>query len=212
MRPGLEIDAELSHSRNCQALCLMNISTQTSLSRCRLLRGAGAVLGLPVLEAMHPVGFARAGSAPPPRLAFFYIPNGVVEDTWQPAETGSGYAMPRSLASLESLRDEVNVFTGLDREFRGGSGVHAQAACSWLTSSPPREALDGGFPTNITLDQVAAETLGSDVLLPSLELSTNNHANARETKHFETISWLGPGYSTTPEKETEVAGPNGATS
>lgn len=178
---------------------------QNSLSRRKLLRGAGAALGLPFLEAMTP-GLRASSAEPtagPPRLAFFYVPNGVIGDAWHPQKTGSlaGIeALPASLQPLEGIRDRINIFTGLDREFRGGTGVHAQAACSWLTSSPPSEALDGAFPTNATLDQVAARELGADTLFPSLELSCNSHANARETKYFETISWLGPGYAATPEK------------
>jgi len=183
----------------------MNVSIQNALSRRALLRGAGATLGLPFLEAMVPVsaaaGVAGRVSAAPQRFAFFYIPNGVVQDAWHPQAVGRGFEFTPSLKPLEGLRDHLNVFTGLDREFRGGTGVHAQAACSWLTSSPPSEALEGGFPTNKTLDQHLADHLGGETLLKSVELSCNNHGNARETKHFETISWLGPGQATTPEKD-----------
>jgi len=157
-------------------------------------------MGLPALEAMNPASNRAAPPESPKRVAFFYIPNGVVQDSWTPTQVGQGYTMPPSLKPLEDVRDQVNVFTGLDREFRGGTGVHAQAACAWLTSSPPSEALDGGFPTNITVDQLAARKLGTETLLPSLELSANNHENARETKHFETISWLAPGYAAAPQK------------
>ena len=178
----------------------MNVLTNKSLSRRVFLRGMGVSLGLPLLEAMNPSRASAAKTVAPKRAAFFYIPNGVVQDAWHPAETGRGYAMSKSLTSLEKFREQLNVFTGLDREFRGGTGVHAQAACAWLTSSPPSEALDGGFPTNITVDQLIARKIGQQTLLPSLELSTNDHQNARETKHFETVSWLAPGYAAAPEK------------
>lgn len=178
----------------------MTVLTNKRLSRRSLLRGAGAALGLPLLEAMTPARAAAAESKSPRRVAFFYIPNGVVQDAWHPAETGAEFELPDSLQPLAALRNEISLFTGLDREFRGGTGVHAQAACSWLTSSPPSEALDGAFPTNITLDQVIAKEFASQTPLPSLELSTNNHTNSRETKYFETISWLAPGYAATPEK------------
>jgi hypothetical protein len=135
------------------------------------------------------------GSSEVKRFAWIYIPNGVVQDAWHPSKCGSEWEVTPSLAPLEAFREQVNVYTGLDREFRGGTGVHAQAGCCWLTSSPPSEALDGGFPTNISLDQLIARKVCQDTLLPSLELSCNDHTNQKETKYFETISWHGPGYA-----------------
>ena len=108
--------------------------------------------------------------------------------------------MTPSLEPLAGFRKHLNVFTGLDREFRGGTGVHAQAGCCWLTSSPPTEALDGGFPTNTSLDQLIARQVGRDTLLPSMELSCNDHTNQKETKYFENISWYGPGYAANVQK------------
>lgn len=180
----------------------MNIHTRKPLSRRTWLRGGGAFLGLPLLDAMLPrkVSAATEG-ATPRRAAFLYIPNGVVQDAWHPTGAGRDFALPPSLAPLQNLRSELSIFTGLDREFRGGTGVHAQAACSWLSSSPPSEALDGGFPTNVTLDQLLAQAVGKETPIPSLELSCNNHTNSRETKYFETVSWLAPGYASTPEKD-----------
>ena len=146
---------------------------------------------------------ARAASAPPAvrsRFAWIYIPNGVVQDAWHPRAAGRDWELTPSLEPLADLRRKVNVFTGLDRQFRGGTGVHAQAGCCWLTSSPPSEALDGGFPTNLTLDQIIAREIGRDTLLPSLELSCNDFTNQKETKYFETISWRGPGYAAGVQK------------
>lgn len=179
----------------------MNLLRNKALSRRTLLRGASAAIGLPLLEAMTQSGRAAAGTTKPKRVAFFYVPNGVVQDAWHPTKAGADFELPPSLEPLTKVRDRISLFTGLDREFRGGTGVHAQAACSWLSSSPPSEALDGAFPTNITLDQVIAKMISAETPLPSLELSTNNHTNSRETKYFETISWLGPGYAATPEKD-----------
>ena len=179
----------------------MNILTNTQLPRRHFLRGAGAMMSLPLLEVMQPArSLASELAAQPKRVAFFYMPNGVVQDAWHPENAGRDFELPPSLSPLESVRDSISLFTGLDREFRGGTGVHAQAACSWMSSSPPSEALDGAFPTNITLDQIIAKKAESETPLPSLELSTNNHTNGRETKYFETVSWLGPGYASIPEK------------
>lgn len=95
---------------------------------------------------------------------------------------------------------DFNIFTRLDRDFRGGTEVHAQAGCCRLTSSPPTEALDGGFPTNTSLDQLISRRIRQGTLHPSLELSCNDHTNQKETRYFEAISWYGPGYAANVQK------------
>lgn len=171
-----------------------------SLSRRTLLRGAGVAVALPWLDSMQPAIANEAAVASPKRFAWIYIPNGVVQDAWHPKQTGRDWDMTPSLEPLAPFRDDLNVFTGLDREFRGGTGVHAQAGCCWLTSSPPTETFDGGFPTNTSLDQLIARRIGKNTLLPSMELSCNDHANQKETKYFENISWYGPGYAANVQK------------
>ena len=186
----------------------MNVSTTAPLDRRTLLRGAGAAIALPWLEAMAPAAgtaAAKAAPGPPPRLAWVYIPNGVVQEAWHPKTAGPDWEATPSLAPLADLRPHLNVFTGLDREFRGGTGVHAQAGCCWLSSSPPSEALDGGFPTNRTLDQIVAARIGRDTPIPSLHLSCNDHANQRETRYFESVSWRGPGNAAPAEKDPRRA-------
>lgn len=171
------------------------------LSRRTLLRGAGVALALPWLDAMVPAVHAAKSTGFPKRFAWVYIPNGVVQEAWHPKTAGADWEVTESLQPLAPFRKYLNVFTGLDREFRGGTGVHAQAGCCWLTSSPPSEALDGGFPTNTSLDQIIAKHIRGNTLLPSLELSCNDHKNQRETKYFETISWYGPGYAANVQKD-----------
>jgi hypothetical protein len=141
-----------------------------------------------------------AAADQPNRFAWIYIPNGVVQDAWHPQNAGNAWEITPSLEPLAPYREQLNLFTGLDREFRGGTGVHAQAGCCWLSSSSPEEALDGGFPTNKTLDQLIAQQIGGDSLLPSLQLSCNDHANQKETRYFENISWHGPGYAAPAQK------------
>jgi hypothetical protein len=182
----------------------MNINTppfsNRFLSRRAILRSAGVALALPWLDAMRPAIAKPSSRGAPKRFAWVYIPNGVVQDAWHPTTDGSDWRMTPSLEPLTPFRDQLNVFTGLDREFRGGTGVHAQAGCCWLTSSPPTEALDGGFPVNTSLDQLIARRIGKDTLLPSLELSCNDHTNQKETRYFENISWYGPGYAASVQR------------
>jgi hypothetical protein len=169
--------------------------TMHKLSRRTALQALGVSVALPWLEAM------AAPLAPPKRAAFVYIPNGVRLDTWFPTTVGTNYALPASLEPLAAVRSELTVLGGLDRAFVPGTGVHAQCGACWLTSSPPTETKDGGFPTNRSLDQMLAEQIGATSALPSLELSCNDHADNKETKYFESIAWYGPGHAAAAEKD-----------
>ncbi|WP_035615512.1 DUF1552 domain-containing protein [Haloferula sp. BvORR071] len=171
------------------------------LHRRTLLRGLGASLALPWLEAMAPrARAATVAGKPPQRFAFIYTPNGYNQQSFVPKVTGAGWELTPALEPLADLRKELTLCTGLDRQFVGGTGVHAQCGACWLTSSPPSETLDGGFPTNITLDQIIARTIGGDTVLPSLELSCNDFTDNKETRYYECISWAGPGYAAGVEK------------
>ncbi len=173
----------------------MNI---TRYHRRTFLCSAAGVLALPWLESLCRAG-GKIGS-PPKRFAFIYTPNGYNQATFLPQVIGRDWDLPPALEPLTELRDSVSLITGLDREFVPGTGVHAQCGSCWLTSSAPQETLDGGFPTNITLDQLVARQIGGDSPLPSLELSCNDFTNSKETKYFESISWYGPGHAAKTEK------------
>ncbi len=165
-------------------------------TRRHFLRGAGVMLGLPFFESL-----AKAAPGPPPRrFAFIYTPNGYNQQAFLPRTTGTAWDLTPTLEPLAKLREHVTVVTGLDRQFVSGTGVHAQCGSCWLTSSAPQETLDGGFPTNTTLDQLIAREIGSDTLLPSLELSCNDFTDNKETRYYECVSWYGPGYAANVEK------------
>ncbi len=168
------------------------------IDRRTALRGLGVSVALPLLEAM--TGRAAAPAAPV-RACFVYIPNGVRLDRWFPTVEGPDFDLPPTLAPLAAVKRDVAVFGGLDRTFAAGTGVHAQCGACWLTSSPPTEAKDGGFPTNTSLDQLIARQVGRDPPRPSLELSCNDHADAKESKYFESVSWYGPGHAAAAEKD-----------
>lgn len=170
------------------------------LTRRTFLRGAGATLALPLLDAMIPRARAANAVVAPRRHAFIYTPNGYNQSTFLPSRTGPDWDLAPALEPLAAVKSEVTLVTGLDRAFVPGTGVHAQCGACWLTSSPPSETLDGAFPTNTTLDQLLAREHERDTALPSLELSCNDHADNKETKYFECISWVGPGYAATTEK------------
>lgn len=179
----------------------MNTPRTTPLSRRTFLRRAGVSLALPWLEAMLPrSASAAAATRPPLRTAFLYTPNGYNQATFLPKRTGPGFDLPAALEPLAPVQQDITLITGLDRVFVGGTGVHAQCGSCWMSSSPPTETLDGGFPTNTTLDQLIAREIGRDTPLPSLELSCNDFTDNKETRYYECVSWVAPGYAANTEK------------
>ncbi|MGB8168596.1 MAG: DUF1552 domain-containing protein [Chthoniobacteraceae bacterium] len=172
-----------------------------SVSRRTFLRATGVTLALPFLESFGWRAFAaRVSPKAPTRFGFIYTPNGYNQATFNPATVGADWELTPTLEPLAAVRKEITICTGLDRAFVPGTGVHAQCGSCWLTSSPPTQTLDGGFPTNISLDQIIARQIGQETALPSMELSANDHTDNKETKYFESISWYGPGYAANTEK------------
>src|SRR5262245_16709412 len=139
------------------------------LSRRTFLRGAGAMLGLPLLDAMLPaVGAAPAATRAPVRMTFLYFPNGVWQEGWIPQRTGSDFDLPFSLTPLAPVKDAVQVLSRLDKaNSRGGDGHYAKTA-NFLTGlhvqrTAGRDVNAGG----ISVDQLAAARLGRLTPLPS---------------------------------------------
>jgi hypothetical protein len=117
--------------------------TKRHLSRRALLRGAGAVLALPLLESMIPAGVARAAAAVPrTRLACVYVPHGAVMSKWTPAQLGTGFEFPEILKPLESFRERVNVVSGLTLPLAYGQDAsaganHTRSSAVYLTGAKP---------------------------------------------------------------------------
>lgn len=110
--------------------------TKKALSRRTLLRGAGATLALPFLDAMLPALAAKPLQATP-RLGFIYIANGVIQNQWTPTTTGTGWDLTPTLKPLAGVRDQLNVVSGLAHlqadTFGDGTGDHPRASAAWLT-------------------------------------------------------------------------------
>jgi hypothetical protein len=168
-------------------------------NRRAFLGTTAGLFALPWLESLVR-GESSERSVPAPCFAFIYTPNGYNQQTIVPSVSGTAWELPPALEPLSNVKDDVSLITGLDRQFVPGTGVHAQCGSCWLTSSAPQDTRDGGFPTNVTIDQILARKLGSDTRLPSLELSCNDFTNSKETKYFESISWYGPGHAAQTEK------------
>ena len=145
--------------------------TKKHLSRRTVLKGAGAAIGLPLLDAMIPAhtALANTAAAVKPRLGYVYFPHGAVQQYWTPKETGRDFKMSPVLKPLESVRDYVTVVSGTRNKGGESSDPHGIIELSWLTCVGPA----GREPTGdrgVSADQIAVRHLGQDTPLPSLEI------------------------------------------
>ena len=178
-----------------------------SLPRRTFLRGLGATVALPLLDAMVPALTAEARTAARPvrRLGFIYIPNGAVMQQWTPAETGPGYALSPILQPLAPFRDQLTVVSGLAHgqaePLGDGNGEHSRASSTWLNGIHPKQTEGSDVQAGITADQLAAQHIGRDTPLPSLELAIDldglvgNCENGYSCVYLNTVAWRSP---TTP--------------
>jgi len=138
-----------------------------------MLRGIGAAMALPVLEAMAPATAraAIAGPKPPVRMACLYFPNGVWVKDWVPQTSGADFTLPYSLEPLAPFQSKLNILSGLDKAAsRGGDGHYAKTA-NFLTGEPVVKTTGKDIGVgDISMDQLAARELGHLTPLPSLEL------------------------------------------
>src|SRR5262245_14795973 len=141
------------------------------LSRRTVLKGAGATIALPLLDAMIPAGtvLAQTAAAPSPRLGFIYFPHGALQDEWQPKAVGRNPDFPFILQPLEPVRQYVTVISGLRNKGGESSSPHGIIEETWLNCVSPRQR-NAKTGVGITVDQIAAKHLGQTTSLPSLEL------------------------------------------
>jgi len=148
--------------------------TRKHLSRRTLLRGAGAALALPLLDAMIPAGVAlsQTAAAPRPRLGFFYFPHGAIMDQWTPTATGTQFELAPVLAPLRAYKNQMTIVSNLRNTAAEGAGVHATSPGTWLSCASPFVNNDQDPNFGISADQIAAQRIGQDTPFPSLELCT----------------------------------------
>ncbi|MET0292876.1 MAG: DUF1552 domain-containing protein [Steroidobacteraceae bacterium] len=153
--------------------------TRKALSRRTLLKGAGAALSLPLLDAMVPAGTALAATAaaPKPRMGFIYFPHGAVMDRWSPKETGTGFTVSPILKSLEPYRSQMTIVSGLRNKGGESGDPHGIMAGTWLSCFGTK-GRESGSELGISADQLAARHFGSDTPLPSLEIAGEGGATA----------------------------------
>ncbi len=155
-----------------------------TLSRRTLLRGAGATVALPLLDAMLPArGEAKKlQSLAKTRLVAVYIPNGTIPEKWKPTETGADYTLPYSLEPLEAYRKDFLCLSGLShaqaQALGDGAGGHARAAATYLTGVHPKKTAGADIRNGISFDQIAAQSIGKESRLPSLEIGVDEGATS----------------------------------
>ncbi|MCM8535587.1 MAG: DUF1552 domain-containing protein [Lentisphaeraceae bacterium] len=134
------------------------------INRRTVLRGMGGIsLGLPWLEAMGQSSFSNKNI----RLCYLVFPNGVNIDHWTPEGTGSNYKLSKTLAPLEPIKDLVNIHTGLVHR---AHSVHAPGYANFLSGVTVKKGM-GPYGAGVSCDQIAAQDIGKDSYLPSIELS-----------------------------------------
>jgi len=186
----------------------MTFITKKALPRRTVLRGMGSLVALPLLGAMVPALTAtgRTAASPISRLGFFYAPNGMFLPNFHP--TGNGgrdYKITRILGPLKDYREQMIVVSGLSNNGlvspNEGGGVHTRAHGGWLSGVLPKRTEGADIEAGKTVDQFAADVLGKDTSLRSLELTTEsnftvgNCENGYSCTYQNSTSWRSP---TTP--------------
>ncbi len=147
------------------------IITKKAIPRRTILRGLGASLALPLLDAMVPAFAAprnAAGSAVP-RLGVVYVPNGMMMNDWLPETEGSGFVFKPIMKPLEPFRDRLLVLSNLQGV--ESEGPHARASTRFLTGVPSKRADGADLHAGVSMDQLVARVQGRQTQLASLELA-----------------------------------------
>ena len=181
--------------------------TKKALPRRTFLRGVGATLALPLLDAMVPSSTALAQTAANPvrRLGFIYLPNGVARNFtginyWTPSGEGTGFELSPILSPLAPYRDRLLVLSGLaqhqaDAFDDGANGDHTRGTSSWLTGVHCKRTEGADVRNGISADQIAAKHLGQATALPSLELAIDLNflggqcENSYSCAYLNTLAW-----------------------
>ncbi len=176
------------------------------LPRRTVLRGLGATIALPFLDAMVPAltPIARAqGAAAPTRFAGIFIPHGAAPGYWVPESSEPGFAFPYIWQPLEPFRRHVVLTSGLWSQSSenppGVTGADHFVAAAYLCAVKPKKTTGADVEAGTTVDQVIAAHIGQETLLPSLQLAVEdpgaNSSNCGEgysCVYTNTISWQTP--------------------
>ncbi len=196
--------------------------SKSSLSRRYFLRGLGTAIALPTMESLVPgAGIIRAAEnksvsalSKPIRMAFVYMPNGVIMDHWTPKSTGEKFDLPKTLSPLEAVRGDLQILTGLAHEKANangdGGGDHARANATFLTGCQARKTAGADIHVGKSVDQMAADVMGQFTRLPSLELSCDEGRKAGSCdsgyscSYQYNLAWKSETSPMTPERDPRL--------
>jgi hypothetical protein len=176
----------------------MNIITGRHLSRRALLRGAGAAVALPFLDAMRPA-LAAAPKAVG-RVGVVYVPNGIIMNQWLPSKTGAGFEFTRVLKPLERFREDIVITSGLSNHaaVKAKGGGHAKASGSFLSAAIPKYTAGSDVQAGTTFDQIVAKHFSAESRVPSLQLGCEdsrmigNCDTGSSCAYTNSLSWKNP--------------------
>jgi hypothetical protein len=168
--------------------------TRKHLSRRTFLRGAGATVALPLLDSMIPA--MAATNKPKTRLSCIYVPHGKTMAKFTPTKVGANFDFPEIIQPLEPFRERINILSNFGLPFAYGSdgsagANHTRSSAVFLSGAKPVTGAQGGL--GVTIDQVAAQHVGQDTPLPSIELSIEDGSlgcgAGLSCAYRNTISW-----------------------
>ena len=188
------------------------ILTRKHIPRRMFLRGMGATIALPWLDAMRPALAATTKS--PMRAMFVYVPNGIMMQSWKPKVAGRDFEFTRILKPLEPFRENITVLGGLDQRngfaLGDGPGDHACAGATWLTGVHPKKTSGADIAAGISADQVLAEHVAGQTKFSSIELgceegrTVGNCDSGYSCAYSNSISWRGPASPNPPESDPRI--------
>jgi hypothetical protein len=178
------------------------IITKKAMPRRSFLRGMGAAIALPMLDAMVPA-LAQSGAAAESvrRIGYFYIPMGMNPEPWVPKPVGKLTELTPSLGSLSPFLDRVTVLSNMEIRDAYTTGNHASSNCAFLSCVKAKRTEGSDYYLGTTVDQIAAQQIGGETPFPSLELGTDlislvgNCDNGYACVYQNSLSWSSP---TTP--------------
>ena len=183
------------------------------LPRRTMLKGVGAALGLPLLDAMIPALTAEERTAASPsqlrRLGFVYIPMGCDHSRWTPAADAVLKDLPPILSPLESVKDRITVISQLELK-NAWPGTHATSNASFLSAAHAKRTESNDYYLGTTVDQIAAARIGQELPLPSLELSMDLIAavgqcdNGYACVYQNCLAWSSPTTPLPPEANPRI--------
>ena len=187
------------------------IITKKVLPRRTLLRGLGAAVALPMLDAMVPA-LAQSGIAakPIPRLGYFYIPMGMDPEPWVPKTSGKLNSLTPSLESLTPFINNVSIISNLEIRDAHTTGNHASSNCAFLSCVKAKRTEGSDYYLGTTVDQIAAKVIGTETPFPSLELGTDiisqvgNCDNGYACVYQNSLSWSSPTTALPTEADPRV--------